>query len=151
MSFTGAFAAIGTHLNAAGNAIDRPVEVVFTGDPGVPTAKLIAYWYAGDGDPVHFPPRTLTDQMVGIQVTVQAYWPVATRDKNASANLEADVQALNYQIKSRLLGDSTLGGECKDLAISDTSTGWLAPDGGLYRTLTMTVTLDFVDLYTIAP
>lgn len=151
MSFAQALSVIDTHATAAGAALSRKITLVLPGEPATPPGNCIAYWYEGDGAPRHFPPRTLTDQMVGERVTLRAYWSVSSRDRVAMANLEADVRALKLDLKSRLSGDSTLGGNCVDLDMDDADAAWLNLDGGLWRTLTIPLVLDYVDIQTIAP
>lgn len=151
MTFAAGLAVIDAHMLAAGTALTRPIRLILPGEPSTPPGNCGAYWYEGDGPPVHFPARTLTDEMVGERVTLRWYWQVSSRDKVAMGNLEADLRAVKVDLKSRLSGDSTLGGNCVDLDVGDADAAWLNLDGGLWRTLTIPLVLDYVDIQTIAP
>jgi len=151
MSFAAALTTIDAHMLAAGTALSRKILLILPGEPANPPGNCGAYWYEGDGPPAHFPPRTLTDQMIGERVTCRYYWSVSSRDKVAMSNLEADVQAVNRDVQARLAADSTLGGNCKDLLVGPADAAWLQLDGGLWRTLSIPLVLDFVEIQTIAP
>jgi hypothetical protein len=81
-------------------------------------------------------------------VTIAAYWPVA--DKAAMANLDARIHALKHELKTRLIGDSQLGGQCDDLDVGDAEVEYLEVTGALVARLTIPLTLDFGEAYTIS-
>ena len=152
MSFAAALAVLDAHLVTAGATLAEPNTItdVSAGEPGVPTGKCARYWYEGDGVPARMGgQRTLADQMTGERITVRLYWPVSTRDKRIAAALEAAVQAAARAVKHALIADSTLGGNCTDMEVGDADAGWLLLDSSTWRTLTIPLTLDFVDLDTI--
>jgi hypothetical protein len=149
VTFAAALAVIDAHLVTAGATLsdaNRIVDVA-AGEPGVPTGRIARYWYEGDGVPARMGgQRTLTDQMTGERVTIRLYWPVSTRDKKIAAALEADVQAAARAVKHALIGDAQLGGNCTDSEVGDADAGWLLLDSSTRRTLSVPLTLDFVDL-----
>lgn len=149
-NFTTALSTLETHLVAAGTAITPAITDVSAGEPGVPPGACIRYWYTGDGDPKRMGRFVLNGESLGEQVTVRAYWPVATRDKAPAAALEAAVRALKVAIKTAINGDIDLGAACESVWIDDAQAGWLQLDGGTWRTLTVPLVLDMTDTDTIA-
>lgn len=150
MTFSAAMSTLNTHLVTVGATLSPKITDIGQGEPGVPPGRCARYWYEGDGPPARMgATRTLRDQMVGEKVTIRCYWPVAGRDKAVASALEVDVQAAARAIKNALIGDSTLGAACVDLEVGDADTGWLLLDGASYRTLTIPLVLDFVDIDTI--
>lgn len=149
MTFANAITTIGTHLAAAGSAVSPTVVDVDRGAPVSVNARMIRYWYAGDQPAPHYPGgQTLTDVMVGERVTVACYWPIT--DKAVLRSLDAEVQALKHEIKTRLIGDSTLGGACDDLTVGDAEVDYPIVNGAQTAELTIPLTLDFGTAYTIA-
>lgn len=150
MSFAGALTVIQTHCTTAGTSLTPTITDIGVGEPGTPPGRCIRVWYEGDGAPVHLAERTLADISVGERVTVRAYWPVANRDKPLASALESDLQAFVVLIKTALIGDSQLGGNCADLDVGQADAEWLLLDGGAWRTVTILLVLDFVGPYTLA-
>lgn len=152
MTFSGALTVLETHLVAAGAALSPAITDVGGGEPGVPPGRAIRWWYEGDGEPKRMgAPRTLNDEMVGERITVRAYWSVPTRDKAPSRALEVAIQLAVRQIRHRLLGDSTLGGNVTDLDVSGADVEWLSLGDAWWRVATVKLVLDMVDIDTIAP
>lgn len=150
MSFATAMSAIGTHLAAAGTAVTPQILDVARGAPVSVPARLGRYWYAGLGDAPHYPGGyTLNGRMVGRRVTVVWYWPVA--DKAVLASLDAEIQAIESEVYTRLLGDCQLGGACDDLVVGDSEVDYPVVNGQQVAELTIPITLDFGEAYTIAP
>ncbi len=149
MTFSGAMTVIGTHLSTQGNTLSPKIIDVAQGEPSVPPGVCARYWYDGDGAPARLGgQRTFGDEMVGERVTIRLYWPVQGREAAVAATREASVYAAKAAIKHALVGDSQLGGNCVDLEVGDVVAGWLllAEQGGAWRTLTIPLVLDFVDV-----
>lgn len=151
MTFSGCLSTLETHLAAAGGACTPAITDIGCGDPGLPNGRVLRYWYTGSGAPSRMGARsTLTDEMIGEQLVIRAYFPIPTRsDKAVMRALEVDCQAIARQLTSRLNGDRTLGGNCVDLTVGDVNVGYLNGDA-TFRTVEIPLTLDFVDIDTIA-
>lgn len=153
MTFPLALAAIGTHLTAAGAALTNPITDVAGAHPVPRGSRCIRYWYAGEYDPTSKlgGSSTFTDRMVGFRVQIMAWWQLSSGAEVLSAAVDAEAYELTYQINSRLLGDSQLGGQCVDLVVNYAEVTFTGLQGGAYRTLEIEVVPVFVDLYPIAP
>lgn len=149
MSWSGAITVLEALLTAAGTASATTPFSIQAGEPGVPPRKMIAWWWDGDGENPLLP-ETLTDHPYGDNVTIRAYWPVATRSAGPAETLETEIRALNRAIKAALELDRTLGDNCEVATIGDASSGWLSADNGWWRTLTIPLVLGFTDLEPIA-
>ena len=150
MSFAAGLAVLDTHLVAAGAAISPAITNVSQGERASMTRR-IDYYVTGIGDPAKMGGTdTLTDRMFGVIVACRVYIPVPDRSETLAANIEADLYAVSIDIAQRVLGDSTLGGNCTDLRWEGTEFGWLNMPGWL-RVATTPFTLDFVEVITKAP
>lgn len=149
MSFADAITAIETHLDAAGTAVTPQIVDVDRGAPVSVPARLIRFWYAGDQPAPHYPGgQTITTVMVGERLTIAAYWPIS--DKAVLRSVDGEAKALKDEIKRRLLGDCQLGGACDDLVIGDAEVDYPIVNGQQVAELTIPLTLDFGEAYTIS-
>jgi hypothetical protein len=149
VTFANAMTTIGTHLAAAGTAVTPQILDVSRGAPVSVGARMIRYWYAGDAAPTRYQgQRTLTTEMIGRRVTIAVLWPVS--DKAVLASLDAEIVAVETEIKTRLLGDSQLGGACDDLDVGYSEVDYPVVNGAQVAELTIPLTLDFGEAYTIA-
>jgi hypothetical protein len=149
MTFPLALAAIGTHVTAAGTAVSPTIRDVAQGAPSAVNAPMLRYWYQGDVPAPHFPGgQTMTTIMVGERVNVAAYWPAS--DRAVLAGLDSWVRAVKHELKTRLIGDSQLGGQCDDLEVGDAEVEYLEVTGALVVRLLIPLTLDFGEAYTIS-
>lgn len=149
MSFATAMSAIGTHLAAAGAAQTPVIADIARGAPVSVNAPLLRYWYAGTSEPPHYPGgQTMATRMIGQRVTIAAYWPIS--DKAVLANLDERIQALQDDLFTRILGDCQLGGACDDLVVGDAEVDYPIVNGAQVAELTIPLTLDFGEAYTIS-
>lgn len=149
MTFPNAMTTIGTHLTAAGTAASPQIKDVDRGAPVDVPHRLIRYWWAGTSDPPHYDGnQTLTTRMIGQRVTVGVYVPIA--DRAVLRSLDAELVAIQADIYTRLLGDSQLGGACDDLMVGDAEVDYPVINGAQVAELTIPLTLDFGEGYTIS-
>ncbi len=87
--------------------------------PPLPRGKTVRIFYAGERETPHFGRgRTLRTQMIGQAVAVRAFWPVADYAKDRRKNLMVEMAAFAFQMRTRVHGDSQLGGNSIDLTSS---------------------------------
>lgn len=148
-AFGSAIAVIGTHVAASGTAVTPQILDVAEGAPVSVNARTARYWYAGTGPAPHYPgSQTMTTRMVGQRVTVAVYWPIT--DKAVLAGLNAEIQAMQDELFRRLLGDSQLGGTCDDMDVGEAEVDYPVVNGAQTAELTIPLTLDFGEAYTIS-
>lgn len=151
MTFAGALGVLDTHLTAAGAAVSPTITNIAQGERAS-GQRRIDYWFVSVGDPSRMSNgETLSDRMLGVEVMVRVYVPVADRRESLNASIEADLYAISVDIVSRVMGDFTLGGECAALRWDGIETGWQDSNGAWLRISDVTFTLDFVEQITIAP
>jgi hypothetical protein len=149
VTFPTALANIGTHVRAAGTAVTPKILDVAQGSPVSVNAAMLRYWYSGDSPAPHYPGgQTLTQIMVGERVNVAAYFPAS--DRSVLAGLDTWVFAIKHELKTRLIGDSQLGGQCDDLEVGDAEVEYLDVGGALVVRLLIPLILDFGEAYTIS-
>lgn len=141
MSYSGSLAAILTHVTAAGAALTIAFTDVATGFP-VPKGRCIRIFYGGEGDPtdVMGARRTMTTELIAELTVIEAYWPVSEMGESGASDIDAEMVTLKQEIKTRLYGDSQLGGQCTDLTIDDAQPDFPVIAGTKYRSLTLIVT-----------
>lgn len=118
MDLATVFAAIKTHAVAAAAAVDatwKDIEIA----PPLPRGKCVRLFYGGEREPVHFDGNeVLNAELVAQAVTLRAFWPVADYAKARRRNLMYEMAAWSKELRTRIRGDSTLGGACTDLTVS---------------------------------
>jgi hypothetical protein len=148
-----AAAAILTHAQAAGAAIDPPITDVARSDLLIPGSGQRCIRVAWDGEET--PSRmgagmTLNSQLVGERFRIRAIWTISEGGTVLAANRDADVAALRDELRTRLLGDATLGGACTDLALGYVATDWFEFTGSLGRVMDLFLVTDYSE-FSIAP
>lgn len=111
------------HLAAAGGALTDPILDV---DRGLPTGgRMIRYYWDGEFDPspIMGARYDLTGEMVGQRFAIAATWPASELSVELITALDIEMQALAGQIRTRIDGDSQLGGNVSDLEL-----GYGTPD-----------------------
>jgi hypothetical protein len=130
---------VGVHLAAAGTAVTPKVLDIKRGAPVSVPARLGRYWYAGNGEPPHYPGgQTLTTRMIGRRI------------KSVLDAVDVEIAAMEDQVYTRILGDSQLGGSCDDLLLGDSDVEYPVINGQQVAELIIPLILDFGEAYTIS-
>jgi len=146
MDFAAAMTVLETHALAAGAALDTPILDVDRASP-TPKGRCIRLWWSGNSEPVKMGGRyTLSSEMLAERVSIVAFFPVSTLAEEATGFNDAEARDLRQELYTRLLGDSQLGGNVEDLSIEGVETGWETQGNIRYRTLDMTVLLEYVEI-----
>lgn len=138
------------HLVAAGGALTDPLLDV---DRGLLTTRgrALRYYWAGEANPAEMgASQTLTSELVGQRFIIAASWPLTDVSEELVTALDVEMQLLAAQIRTRIDGDSTLGGTVTDLTL-----GYCEPDiatiaNARHIILTWELSLAFIE-YTVAP
>lgn len=150
MAYADQLAAVLTHAQAAGGAVSPAITDVVVAYPA-PRGRCIRIFYGGETEPVRMgEQRVLNEEMVGEQIVVVAFWPLNNLSEDQAAGIEVEAYDLKHQLRTRILGDSQLGGMSTDLELGYAEPGFANLAGIPYRTLEMIVTTDFTS-YTLAP
>jgi len=150
MAFADQLAAVLTHARAAGAALSIPITDVVVAYPVVP-GRCIRIFYDGETAPARMGgDSTLTSRLVAEQIVIMAFWPLGTTSETEANVIETEVYNLKHELRTRILGDSQLGGMSTDVEL-----GYAVPDfaelaGQPYRTLEMVLLTDYFE-YTISP
>lgn len=150
MAFADQLAALKAHAVAAGKAIVPRVDDVAIGLP-VPRGRCIRIYWDGEQAPVRMGAnRVLTAELVSDRITVTLFEPVSTAsEKQYEATMTAMV-AFKNEMRTRVLGDSQLGGMATDLEMEYAVPDFEVIGGALFAVVPITFVTDFAE-YTIAP
>jgi hypothetical protein len=112
-----ALAALEVHLIAAGAVITEDISDVAR---GLPTGgRMIRYYWAGEVEPPHMTGRrVMNGELVGQRIAIVALWPLATLDAATVASIDAEMQTLAGEIRTRIQGDNDLGDHVESLDLS---------------------------------
>lgn len=116
-TYTDRRAVLLTHATAAAAAVDAKWTDVAVGFAN-PTGRCIRLYYGGETVPVKVSPdapNVLNGAMVGDRVLIVAWWPLSNLTTSSAAQTDAEMWALKHELRTRIQGDSTLGGTCTDL------------------------------------
>ncbi len=123
MAYADTKAAIVVHAAAAGAALSDPILDARAAFP-VPKGRCVRVYYAGEAEPVHMGGRrVLNAEMVAHRTTIALFLPVSLNDEALAVIVDADLYDFGHELRTRILGDSTLGGAETDLDL-----GYLEPD-----------------------
>ena len=107
-----------THLAAAGTALTDDLLDVDRGLPAT-RGRQIRYYWGGEVEPPRMGgPLVLNGQMVGERFIIAALWPLTDLSEELVTAIDVEMQLLAGEVRTRLLGDSTLGGYVTDLELS---------------------------------
>ena len=150
MTYPATKAAIVVHAAAAGAALADPILDAREGFP-VPKDRCIRVYYAGETEPVRMGGnRVVNGELVSHRTLIALFLPITDTDEYPASILDAEMFSFGHDFRTRILGDSQLGGASTDLTL-----GYLEPDIVTYNNTRYLMGLweiisDFVE-YTLAP
>jgi hypothetical protein len=113
---------------------------------GFPAAKgkCVRIFYGGERETEHFAEgSTLTSKLVAQAIGVRGYWPVAGTATSEHRATEGEMAAFVKSFRTRILGDSQLGGESVDLGMTLAVTDQVLLTGIQYAVVDMEIVCDF--------
>lgn len=143
-----ALVVLATHLTAAGAALTDPILDV---DRGLPTGgRMIRYYWGGEVDPPKMPTRVLNGDVVGQRFEIVATWPLTDLSPEQVTVIDTEMQLLAGQIRTRIDGDSQLGGNVADLELANATPESATISNARHVALRWTLDLSYVE-YALAP
>lgn len=144
--------AILVHAKAAALATDSKWTNVAIGAPVMGNSKGCRVYYGGESAPARMgeSPRVLNGEMVSSHVALVAWWPLAGLADNAVAAVDTQMFTFVHELRTRILGDSQLGGKSTDLLMAYAEPDWLIVGGTRYALVGADFTCDYTE-YTLAP
>lgn len=150
MAYADTIAAILVHAAAAGAALTDPILDVQRAFP-VPTGRCIRVYYGGETEPRRMGGRRVLNAELVAEVTlIAAFFPVIVNDVPVAAAIDTDLYDLKHQLRTRILGDSQLGGQATDLELEYVEPELVSIGNTRYAVLFWRVISDFTE-YAIAP
>lgn len=141
---------ITTHATAAAAALTNPILDVAVGSP-VPSGRCVRIYYAGEVEPEHMGAgHTLTSRMVAESIALTLFLPMSSDGLQAAAATETEMYDFKHELRTRVLGDSQLGGQSTDLEMALVEPDFVVIGNTRYRILSTTFNTDYAE-YTIAP
>lgn len=117
MAYATTKAAILVHAAAAGAALTNPILDAADGFP-VPRGRCIRVYYGGETEPARMGGnRVLNGELVAHRTLVVVFLPVSVNDEAVAAAIDADLYTFGHELRTRILGDSQLGGASTDLTV----------------------------------
>lgn len=146
---------IATHATAAAAAVDTKFVDVAVGFQAA-RGRCVRIYYGGE---VH-PPAFATDEvlnadLIGERVIVDALFPIASSGKADQRTIIGQLWDLKHELRTRIRGDSTLGGDSVDLnllpaTVDEVIFGGIRGSGQHYLQLRLEVVLAYTE-YAKAP
>jgi hypothetical protein len=143
-------AAIVVHAAAAAAALTTPILDARAGFP-IPKGRCVRVYYAGETAPEHMDGkrRVLTGELVSHITRIALFLPVSVTDEALAAVLDAELFNFGHDLRTRILGDSQLGGASKDLTLHYCEPDLVTYNNVRYLLGLWDVVSDFVE-YTLA-
>ena len=133
--------------NDAGGADFHDVQVGFT--PGA--GRNVRIFYDGEREPQHFfEGKTLSSQLMAEAIHIRASWPLPETATKRHRIMEHEMSLFVKSLRTRILGDSQLGGGAADLNLSPAGVNLSTVGSRRYATVDMEAVVDYSE-YMIAP
>lgn len=143
----------GIRVHAAAAAIaagGTGFKDVAVGHP-TPRGRSVRVYYGGEASTEHFSTgRTLNSQLVAERVLVRGFWPVSEYAPKRGRQLMFEMWRFVHEIRTRVLGDSKLGGESADLNMHFASADDVVISGVLFALIDIEFAVDYGE-YALAP
>ena len=94
--------------------------------------------------------RTLNSEMVGKITHVAFFWPLPNLGEDMAATIDAEMEALSHDLRTRFDGDSQLGGATTDMYLEYATPDIVNVSGASFLAVVWTIVDDFTE-YTLAP
>lgn len=142
--------AIAVHAAAAAAAIDAKFYDVAVGFPAA-KGRCVRIFYGGERRPEHFgDDKTLNSQLVAEAIMVRAYWPLSETATKRQRVMEGEMSTFVTQLRTRVLGDSQLGGAAVDLNVEPAVASQAVIAKTEYAIVELEIVVDYSE-YAIAP
>ena len=105
-------------VHAAAAAIAAAGATFYDVAVGFPAAKgkCVRIFYGGESEPPHFPDNRVLDAvLIGQKIITRGYWPLSETATKRQRAMEGEMAVFVSEYRTRVLGDSQLGGETTDL------------------------------------
>lgn len=123
--------ALQVHAKAAAVAIDTKFYDVAVGFVPVSKGRCVRIFYLGERETEHMPfDRTLTSRVYAQGIGVRGYWPISDTGVNRQRAIEGEMAVFTKDFRSRVLGDSQLGGASVDLEMHPAVADQITLDAG---------------------
>jgi hypothetical protein len=143
--------AILVHAKAAALAANPTWTNVEIGFPSTLNDKGARVFYGGEIEPVRMGgARVLNGELVSEHVALVAWWAVSNLGIGQAKAIEDEMFTFKHEIRTRVLGDSQLGGKSTDLAMSYAEPDTITVGTARYVLLGFEFTTDYTE-YAIAP
>ena len=150
-TYASVLSAIKTHAVAAGAALTNPILDVAVGPPTPGTGRCVRIFYAGEAESARMGAGlTLNSRMIGERIAVICWIAVSNLGEQEIEAVETELYAFKHELRTRIQGDSQLGGASTDLEVGLFEPDYLAYGNARYRTVECEIVTDFTE-YTIAP
>jgi hypothetical protein len=143
--------AILVHTVAAAAAVSAEWTDVQIGAPIPRGNRCVRLFYGGEVQPVRMGgQRVLNGELVSESIMLVAFWALPSLDEGSVKALDDEAYDFKHQLRTRVLGDSQLGGTATDLEMSYANPDFLVIGGARWMVLEVEFTSDFTE-YTLAP
>jgi hypothetical protein len=151
MSYTSQRDAILVHAAAAAAAVDAQWKDVAIGAPIPRGNRCVRIFYGGEAAPQRMGGnRVLNGELVAETVALVAFWSMSTLDESAVKAIDTEMYSFKHELRTRILGDSQLGGASTDLEMSYAEPDFQIIGGGRWAILAAEFLCDYTE-YPLAP
>jgi hypothetical protein len=130
---------------AAGGSGFKDVAVGFPAARG----RCVRIFYGGERQPEHFLDGvTLNSRLIAQAIVIRGYWPLPEADHKRARVLEGEMAVFCKELRTRILGDSQLGGASSDLNMTPAVADQVLLSGTKYAIVDSEIVVDY-DEYAI--
>lgn len=132
-------------VHAAAAAVTAAGATFYDVAVGYPAAKgkCVRIFYGGERDPEHFGNRVLDANLVAQAIMVRGYWPLPETATKRQRAMEGEMATFVKSLRTRILGDSQLGGLATDLVMGLASAEQVLIAGTKYAIVDLEIVVDY--------
>jgi hypothetical protein len=139
------------HALAAAAAVNAQWLDVAIGAPIPRGNRCVRIFYGGEAQPQRMgAQRVLNAELVAETVQLVAFWAMSTLDETGAKAIDSEMVAFKHELRTRILGDSQLGGASTDLEMSYAEPDYQVIGGGRWAILGVEFVCDYTE-YPLAP
>jgi hypothetical protein len=139
------------HALAAAAAVNAQWLDVAIGAPIPRGNRCVRIGYAGETAPERMGSnRVLNGELVAETCWLIAFWSMSAMDETGVKAIDSEMVGFKHELRTRILGDSQLGGASTDLVMGYAEPDYLVIGGARWAVLEVTFTLDYTE-YPLAP
>lgn len=135
-----------THAIAAAASVSAEFTDVQVGPPIPKGNRCVRLFWAGEAEPERMgAQRTLNSELLAETLALVGFWSMPTLDETPMKAMDTEMVAFKHQLRTRVLGDSQLGGDSYDLVMRYVQPDFMVLNGTRWAVVEIEFSIEYVE------